>query len=584
MNRALRVAAAVFAIAAVAYVAQQARSHDAATTIVGLNQGWSAEEAAKVHYASQGTVIMPASWIRALRMSDGTLFMSPGHLARLGFVDPYAKATAANPYGWPIGLAVGKVDGVETVGLTCAACHTGQLTYKGTTMRVEGGSANANLGVFGEELRAAVLATEKNPASRARFIADATSYGYPKSRIAGDFAAVAANADSFLYNAGIGGSSTVPGPGRVDALTGIANRIFAYDLHDPHAAIRGIAPTSYPYLWDIWRFDWVQYNASVRVPMGRNVGEALGVGVVTHVVDAAGHLNPEPRRWQTSVDVKALHQIEEALSTLKPPTWPSAVLGAVDPAQAARGRALFAQTCARCHGISNIRGTSPTEWAMHVIPYKAIGTDPNEVLMFAGSRFSGRVLGLGDSLPGGYGIGYFVGRTLDQAYRDAGITKSEQPKYNGWGRTGHMTAPCGYKARPLVGVWATPPFLHNGSVPSVYDMLSDTRPSHPILGNEEYDPIKLGLVQRETPTTMVLDTSKLGNSNAGHWFTNDTSRPGRIGPAWTDAQKYDIIAYLKVATYADYPTKWVDAEYPLPCDRDFNWANGKVPDLHMNAR
>lgn len=562
-----------------------AQNVSATPRVVTLDQGWTPSQSAMVHYTTQGSVLMPAAWVRALRQPDGAPVMAPANLKRLGFLEVDAPKTAANPYGWPIGFTVDRIAGVQTFGYTCAACHTAELQYRGTTMFVEGGSPTINLGAFVQQLRAAVLAAANNPTARKRFITQAVAYGYPKARIARDFDAAASRADMWLlYTAGLGGTSTFGGPGRVDALTGIANRIFSYDLDDPHGAIRGVAPTNFPYLWDIWRFDWVQYNGSVRQPMGRNIGEALGVGVRTNFIDAAGNPNPEATRWASSVRVKNLHVIEDTLAMLRPPVWPSAILGSVDPAQAARGRDLFVQNCAKCHGVSKIAGTSPTEWAVHVVPYQRIGTDPEEVLMFAGGRENATKVGLGKNVPAAIAVGTVTGMVQMQAYKDAGITAAEAPAYNGWGRTGHITAPCGYKARPLVGVWATPPYLHNGSVPSVFDLLGDTRPAHPILGNLEYDPRKLGTVQQQTADTMVLDTSKLGNSNAGHWFTNDASRPGRIGPALTDAQKYDIIAYLKVATYADYPTKTVAKPYPLPCDKDFDWANGKVPDLGMNAK
>ena len=585
MHRSIAIVA--FIVCALIFAAQGVRSQGYAPgeKIITLDQGWSASEADHFWYATQGTQLMPAAWLRALRNPDGTPIMSPVNLQRFGFQDVHARPSAINPHGWPIGIVSSKVDGIEAAGFTCAACHTGGLTYKGTTMRVEGGSTNADIGAFSTELYNAVTALENDPQARERFIKDAVANGYPPARIEHDFAGEAAHADVWLLNtSGIGGTSTVPGPGRIDALTGIANRLFGYDLHDPHNVIRGTAPASYPPLWDIWRFDWVQYNASVRTPMGRNVGESLGVGVRTHIVDAAGNLNPEPRRWASSLRIQDLYDIEEQLSHLKPPVWPARVLGAVDAASARRGRALFDQNCLRCHGVSQINGTTPTEWAVRTIPSTKIGTDPEEVEMFAGSRFDASRIGASKSMPGGLGIATMVGHLLTQAYKEAGITTPALiAKYNGFGRTGFPTAPCGYKARPLVGVWATPPFLHNGSVPSVYDLLSESRPAHPILGNSEYDPVKLGTVQTATDTTLTLDTAALGNSNKGHWFTNDAARAGRIGRALSEAQKYDLIAYLKVASYANYPMTTVAGEYPRPCDKNFTWADGKVGDLHINA-
>ena len=586
MKRSVIVVVCILLFATIAMARAFWKDAPAGTQVITLDQGWTQAEAMQFHYTPQGTRTMPAAWLRALRLPNGTPIMSSANLKWLGFQDTHAKPSNLNPYGWPIGVAVDQIDGIQVAGLTCAACHTGELSYKGTTMRIEGGSTNINVGKFNTELRDAILAIKTSPRTRARFDKDAIAYGYPKARLQHDFNIDAAHPNLWLmYTTGIGGTSIVPGPGRVDALTGIANREFAYDLRDPRNAIRGTAPASFPPLWDIWRFDWVQYNASVRAPMGRNAGESLGVGVVTHLVNDKGELNPEPLRWTSSLNVHNLYWLEEELSHLKPPVWPASLMGRVDPAQAARGRTLFAQNCSRCHGVALITGTKPTEWAVRAIQYKKIGTDPEEVLMFAGSRFDGSKLELGKNVPGAVGVGTFTGRFIDEAYKLAGILSPAQiAKYNGWGRTGHLTAPCAYKARPLVGIWATPPFLHNGSVPSIYDLLSDTRPAHPILGNPEYDPVKLGTVQKATPTTMALNTATLGNSNAGHWFTNDKTRPGRIGPALTDAQKYDIIAYLKVANYQNYPTITVKHEYPLPCDKNFDWANGKVPDLRIDAQ
>ena len=60
------------------------------------------------------------------------------------------------------------------------------------------------------------------------------------------------------------------------------------------------APVSYPHLWDIWKFDWVQWNGSAAQPMGRNVGEALGVKAWVHLVDRDGVLlTPEVQLGST---------------------------------------------------------------------------------------------------------------------------------------------------------------------------------------------------------------------------------------------------------------------------------------------
>ncbi|MEO6991539.1 MAG: hypothetical protein ABI346_03115, partial [Candidatus Baltobacteraceae bacterium] len=97
--------------------------------------------------------------------------------------------------------------------------------------------------------------------------------------------------------------------------------------------------------------------------------------------------------------------------------------------------------------------------------------------------------------------------------------------------------------------------------------LSESRPArfHVSAAALEYDPQHLGLVDATGPGATSIDTSLVGNSNAGHWFTNDRSRRGRIGRALSDSEKLAIIEYLKAASYADYPRTVVHGPDPEPC-------------------
>jgi hypothetical protein len=103
-----------------------------------------------------------------------------------------------------------------------------------------------------------------------------------------------------------------------------------------------------------------------------------------------------------------------------------------------------------------------------------------------------------------------------------------------------------YKAAPRDGVWATPPFMHNGSVPNLYEMLipAKERTKKFYIGRE-FDPVKVGLDMSHQPGSFLLDTSLPGNSNAGHSFENGPLGNGVIGPLLTDDQRWAIIEYLK---------------------------------------
>jgi hypothetical protein len=102
-----------------------------------------------------------------------------------------------------------------------------------------------------------------------------------------------------------------------------------------------------------------------------------------------------------------------------------------------------------------------------------------------------------------------------------------------------------YKARPLEGIWATAPYLHNGSVPTLYDLFLPAARRLPrfLVGTREFDPIRVGFVTEPAAgnsfTFETSDASSLpipGNSNFGHEYG-----AGEL----TDAQRWELVEYLK---------------------------------------
>ncbi len=99
-----------------------------------------------------------------------------------------------------------------------------------------------------------------------------------------------------------------------------------------------------------------------------------------------------------------------------------------------------------------------------------------------------------------------------------------------------------YMARELKGIWATAPYLHNGSVPTLYHLLyPEQRPAKFAVGNREYDPAKIGY-SSEIPTApnsfWIYDTTEPGNSNMGH-------AGERFGTELSADQKANLLEYLK---------------------------------------
>ncbi len=102
-----------------------------------------------------------------------------------------------------------------------------------------------------------------------------------------------------------------------------------------------------------------------------------------------------------------------------------------------------------------------------------------------------------------------------------------------------------YKARSLNGVWATAPYLHNGSVPTLYDLLlpkkgdkdpkdGEYRPDQFQVGSREFDPEKVGL-KSSGYIGFTFDTRRRGNSNAGHTYGTELDKEKRL----------DLLEYLK---------------------------------------
>ena len=162
----------------------------------------------------------------------------------------------------------------------------------------------------------------------------------------------------------------------------------------------------------------------------------------------------------------------------------------------------------------------------------------------------------------------------DKYYKELGISTEHSHKtdeirdveeYNGDGALDLPRVLMVYKPRPLGGVWATAPYLHNGSVPTLYDLLSpaNERPRKFFIRNRmDFDPVRVGLVSSPAYTKgFWFDTTIPGNRNNGHEFRagygGSPPRQGVIGPELTPGERWQIIEYLKIYK-----------ETPQPCSAD----------------
>jgi hypothetical protein len=129
-----------------------------------------------------------------------------------------------------------------------------------------------------------------------------------------------------------------------------------------------------------------------------------------------------------------------------------------------------------------------------------------------------------------------------KAYAAAGIDATQQRVMEDLARRGSVNwrdtlldtqPPYGpYAARPLYGIWAAAPYLHNGSVPTLSDLLlpPERRPKTFALGAREYDPVKVGFVVDTSCSQQdcLVDTTQTGNGNGGHLWGTDLSEADRM--------------------------------------------------------
>ena len=542
--------------------------------VVHLDQGWSERDRIVYYYTPQGTELhgVRYDWFAALELPGSRQRLAdPRVLSRWGFLyepsqfDPDAVPPPYNPANLPVGFTSHRdpISGEAMLDVTCAACHTGQLEYGDTSIRIDGGPArhslaSIKLGAFVPTLLLALQATATDPFAFDRFARRTLGVRYPEDKavLRERLNAVVEAFSIEGFHASKGLYPVEEGWGRTDALDRIGNTVLGDDL-DPDNYKIGNAPVSLPHLWDIWKFDWVQWNGSAAQPMARNVGEALGVKARLDLVGPDGRALPADRLYDSSVLIREMHCIETTLWRLRPPRWNETLLPPIDRARVVRGRELFNGHCEHCHGphvypkSKQPTPRKPVEWQMTIVPVTEIGTDSRTASNFVDYRYDASALDPADprleSIDAGTALALVTAKVIERRYAALGVTPAERIRYDGFGRAIATQNERAYKARPLHGIWATAPYLHNGSVPTVYDLLSreEDRPTTFQTGRVQFDPVLLGLARGDAPGSFRLDTTIPGNRNTGHQFRDDGG-VGVIGPALSDEDRFAIIEYLKV--------------------------------------
>ena len=490
-------------------------------------QGWSPETAKRWHFISQGTAIFPYEWFLALEQPGQTeLISAPANLQRLGFLAEPADPTS-NPDGLPVGLYKTQVDFPDGkhacwkgnwLGLGCAGCHTGQVSFRGQQIRIEGGPSHIDIDGLTDQLSKA-LAGLADQQTLGRFVARVQ---HPLSEVRDGLTCIG-RIPSFADSQN---PETPAGAGRLDAHGAGLNQLLAYPLNEARNYAPGTAPVRYPPLWDTPRFNWVLYNGSIRQPLTRNLIEALGV---------QAPIKHDP----TMITPNVTHAVQmenvvwgqRALMDLRSPRWPDKIFGAPDLKLAALGQGVFAKACANCHDPAPVAAAPGACDEIQVRTYdlKVIGTDPAQATTFAERRVTLSKIGGPDDIANYEAAKIVTGNIADQWIAKSKDNAAAAAAIN-CGRPNEYRGLLQYRARPLNGVWAMAPYLHNGSVPSLHDLLlpPEQRPRTFFVGNWEFDPVNVGYAMAsEAPGAVKFDTTVRGNSNAGHTYGTDLSEDDR---------------------------------------------------------
>lgn len=549
---------------------------------VRLDVGLDQQQAAYWHHGDEGSGFLPLSFFYALRDVDtGKPFIDS--LTRFGLV-PDRSSPGALPIGLTVGHPAMSPGNALYLGVNCAACHSGMYTYRGTAMIMDGAPNMLDFEKLLDALKRSLRVTLDSPEKMFQMISiimqrehDPNTTGelfevHPETLRLFTAAATAADdhplaalrhaMETGLHDAYHGAAELRPaklqqladriedlvpdnagwskdalhdarddlahfhkdldfledharrllklkdsytgetpaGPGRADSFDAIWDL-----LVQKHKETPMIAPVSIPHLFDYTHFTWIHWDGNTSTVLQRDYAQAIALGA-----------NYDPSTSASSVLAHDVIRLEETARHISSPRWPEDILGRIDRGKARRGAVLFAAHCQSCHGQESLT------------PVAQVGTDPRRAENFAlleqgGKSYADLLTELGDAV---------VNTSLaSQGIPPSALVPIERSDTPGW-RITHA-----YHSRPLKGIWASPPYLHNASVPTLWDLLQPAakRPRTFLVGRE-YDPVHAGINATHQPEGgWTFDTGATGNSNRGHEYANDLS----------DAQRGELVEYLK---------------------------------------
>ena len=549
-----------------------------------INVGLTKKESLEFWHTTEGSDLFPVVILQALHdVSTGKPVIES--MKDYGLL-PSAESKV-NPYGLPVGWSTNipnnRILKVPYVGINCAACHTGQIEYAGKRIRIDGAPNMVDLEKWLVQLVDSIKHTLDDPAEATKFFVRLAKLVVERKeaklsknaivfldRIADDMeqnrlrgllpggpssvgeefveaakpteaarpaqallqrlearkiqldnaemahatesieiispyvAAITDRLKSYVVTLDELGKPPAAGPGRDDAWGIIRNLVYS----SPTSLN---APVSIPDLFDTAKVDWYHADGNTRSLLERNVAQGIALGAS---VDKQTNVR--------SLVAKNVLYVQELAEKIASPAWPEEVLGAIDQEKAARGKAIYttrkfgatdgnSYTCLDCH-LSH---------ESQFFPLSVAGTDANRANNFLvpvnGKSLAGTIMD--------------TSQPIAKATWAAQGVPFDPRRPDEWQETNK------YIPRELDGVWATAPYLHNGSVPTLYHLLlpAAQRPGSFHVGHRAFDPKQVGYEVSVAEPVFTFDTTSDGGSNKGHEF----------GTGLPDAKRWELVEYMK---------------------------------------
>lgn len=492
---------------------------------------WSADDVRFFLHGSMGTEVVPETVLNAMRATYPELVPNFGDV---GLIED-------QEYGLPIGFSrreVPHLGGLRSIGINCASCHVADVVSErgGKTTRVLGATGHFDAEAFFGAVAAATFQTA-DPANMKRFLGyylmacdpaassatqemlaselkrqsksitamisdhQADEHSAPASKLyeldptalaldanylerSRDLAPVVRSVLRLFHNMRAAlhiphrPPETAPprsGPGRNNAFGTLSVALFG----EPTI----YAPAKFGLAWNLHGRDWVHWDGNTRSPIVRNLAASLGLGAP--LIGKRGVL-----------DFSLVERHTRLSEQIESPRYP----WTIDGEKAMRGKVLFEARCTACHVHA------PGEAEKRLFPVDEVKTDPNRARI----------------------VNDHQAELYNKFFAELELSGYKAPGNS------PVRSTQKYVACDLAGVWARSPYLHNGSVRTMTELLTPAaqRAKRFRRGARLYDEGHLGYTDRGA---FLFDTTTEGNSNAGHEYGTDL----------TADEKKQLIEYLK---------------------------------------